>query len=118
MNVLRVALIALLLQAVSAPRETTGSVEGIVVEAESQRPISGAVVELTGLAEGGFKVLSFSARSSTGGGFLITGIPPGAAYSLVVTNVPNFVPAAYGQKRPGDAWIPISLTAGQRVTGI
>src|SRR4030095_10994071 len=118
-SALRFAFVAFLVQGVSAPRDTTATVEGIVVEASSQRPVAGAVVELTGLAATrDFKVLSFSARTSYDGRFILEGIPPGNAYHLVATRAPDFIPAVHGQKHVNDPWVPIALTAGLRMSGI
>src|SRR4030095_15265247 len=99
-SALRFAFVAFLVQGVSAPRDTTATVEGIVVEASSQRPIAGVVVELTGLAANrDFKVLSFSTRTSNDGRFILEGIPPGNAYHLVATRAPDFLPPVHAPER-------------------
>ena len=117
---LKILLSLALLQAASAQRNATASLEGIVVEQASGRPIAEAVVELTGIAAGtsDWRVHSFSTLTSDDGSFRINGVPPGDAYQLVVTRAPDFAPAAHGQNRPGDAWVPVALTAGQRRTGL
>ena len=101
----------------------TATVEGIVVAHSTGQPIPGAIVELTGIAAPqsatpDWRVRSFSTVTRADGTFAITGVPPGVAYQVVATRTPDFVAAAQGQRDPDDLWIPVSLSAGQRFTGV
>jgi hypothetical protein len=125
MSALRLALLAAFLQAGVSSQSPVASLEGVVVEHLTGRPIAGVVVELTGIAAplpdssaSDWRVRSFSTVTGQDGRFAINGVPPGAAYQLVATRSPDFVPAVHGQDHPDDLWAPIALIAGQRLTGL
>lgn len=118
MNALRIALMAAVLQPGAATQVPGGSLEGVVVDQSTGRPISGATVELTGIASApqDWRVRSFSTVTGADGRFAIVGVPPGTAYQLAAARSPDFIPGVHGQKHPDDAWVPIALTAGQKLT--
>jgi hypothetical protein len=123
MNLLRIALITAVLQTGSTPQILTASLEGVVVEQATGRPLAGAIVELTGIPspETGprdWRVRSFSTVSGVDGKFLLSGVPPGTAYHLTATRSPDFVAGVHGQTHPDDSWVPIALNAGQQLTSL
>lgn len=123
MSLLRIALIAAVLQTAATSQIPGASLEGLVVEQATGRPIAGAIVELTGIAAPqpgprDWRVRSFSTVSDVDGRFLLTGVPPGEAYQLTATRSPDFVAGVNGQRHPDDPWIPIALNAGQQLTGL
>jgi carboxypeptidase family protein len=98
------------------------SVEGIVVKLGSSEPLAGAKVELH--AERSERLgpdrtpesLVSTAVTSTDGKFSLASVVPGT-YRLTATHT-NYVPAEYGQRSPTSQGIPITLSAGQKLTGI
>jgi len=68
-----------LLLAASASAQTTGSISGRIVDAQSARPVAGATVVASGPAQPGEE----SVRTDAGGEFVIALLPPGR-YTLFV----------------------------------
>jgi hypothetical protein len=106
-----VALIALLLSqappgGVGAP-VPTGVITGTVTTTGSGRPIRGARVSLFSSS------MPWTAFTNAKGQFSFTKLPPGR-FTIEVTH-DDFLPASYGQKKPGKPGSPIDLAAGQRV---
>jgi hypothetical protein len=113
-------------QSQAAPPTPTGLIMGTVVDAESQTPIPGAMVQLVGVpgglraltdAEGRFAFRQLPASSytmtvTTGGngfspaGFLVTGMGHPIA---------PYLNGSYGQRRPGGPAATIQLPAGGMV---
>lgn len=76
---MRARLALSLLLAASASAQTTGAISGRIVDAQSNRPVAGATVVASSTALLGEE----SARTDTGGEFVIALLPPGA-YTLFV----------------------------------
>jgi hypothetical protein len=118
----RLGLLLLLLLPAGTQRTSAGlaSVEGIVVRAGTDTPVSGATVELTGIAprtvegssatergvisvnvreaETDGSVLSYTATTRRDGTFEIRNIRPGSGYQLIALHYPDYLPAQYGQR--------------------
>lgn len=92
----------------------TGSISGVVVSATSpEKPIRRAIVMLGG---GSVRVPN-AAITDDAGAFVFANLPEGA-YTLVATR-PAYVQSAYGAKTYGrGSGVPVSVQAGQRVTGL
>lgn len=90
---------------------SSGLVVGQVVDAESGRPITGAVVVLAGPSPAGGGP---HPRILTGsdGRFVYRGLRRGAY--RVYANRPGFVEGAYGRTRPGGPARPLTLADGER----
>jgi protocatechuate 3,4-dioxygenase beta subunit len=113
------------------------SIEGIVVRAGTGAPISGAIVELTGIAPrtvdgsssvgrgvisvnveetaGNGGVLSYKATTGGDGKFEIRNIRPGADYQLIAIRLPEYLPAQYGQRVPAVPGRSIALAQGDHL---
>ena len=111
---LSILLAALLLQS-NADQNPRGSIEGLVVQESTDKPIARASVELT-VVEGA-RVISRTATSGDDGRFSFTDLPSGEGYQIVVS-APGLRPTAYGQERPYGPWTPITLAPGQHLTDI
>lgn len=114
-------------QSQSAPAAPTGLIMGTVIDAESQAPVGGALVQLAGAASGqraltdaegrfAFRQLpaaSYTLSVTTGG----TGFSPGG---FLVSGMGNltapYLNGAYGQRRPGGPAGTIPLAEGGMVT--
>ena len=83
------------------PPQATGRISGVVVGAESQRPVRFARVEI------GSSAGTFTAVTDDGGAFIFPGLRPGA-YTIHVSKA-GFLDTVYGQTRPG------TNTPGQRI---
>ena len=98
------------------------SVEGIVVKLGSSEPLAGAKVELHAERterlgpERTPESFVSTAATSADGKFSLAPVVPGT-YRLTATRT-NYVPAEYGQRSPTSLGIPITLSAGQKLTGI
>jgi len=97
-------------------KPSLATVRGVVVDAASNLPVYAAVVELTGVRGG--QVLSYSDVTGKDGKFEFLDVPPLAGYQLIASDVGNYRTGAFGQHRPNDVWIPITLTAGQTLTDV
>jgi hypothetical protein len=90
------------------------SIEGRVVRS-SGATIEGAVVELLGIEDG--RVRSRTQTSKADGVFRFSDLVAGTSYQIIVTG-PGLQPTAHGQSGPTDPWNPITLSAGQQLTGV
>src|SRR5690242_8468436 len=102
----------LLVAAVQSPQPPAaappaGLILGRVVDAASGRPVSGAIVALTGAAG------STRAMTNGAGQFVFRKLPKGS-FGLTVTK-PGYVEGAYGRRRPGGSTRSVELDDGQRV---
>ena len=113
MNVLKFALLTLVLQA--PPLPTNASVRGKVVEWGTTTGIPQAIVELRDIDNPGSAPAAMTATLDNGE-FVIPKIYRGT-FQVVVTRS-GFAPAAYGQRRPSGTPVPIKLSDGQDLTGI
>jgi len=90
----RLLLTLLLVQVALSQGGTAGSMQGVVVNAYTGLPFSGATVELLGVQRG--RVLSRTVRTDSKGEFEFPNVPPGSGYQLVVTGE-RLLATAYGQ---------------------
>ncbi len=104
--------------AASAPAALTGELAGVVVSADSGRPVRRATVRL-GRAAGGPQapplVGPLVQTTDDEGAFRFKELPAGE-YTLTASK-PGYLPSTYGQRRPGSGTpgTPISLAANQRL---
>ena len=132
-------LLVLLLQPAGTQRTSAGlaSIEGIVVSAGTNVPISGATVELTGIAprtvegssatergvisvnvreaETDGSVLSYTAITRKDGRFEIRNVRPGSGYQLIALHYPDYVPAQYGQRIPTVPGRSLTVVSGDQL---
>ena len=142
MKVPGILLVAGLLLGAEPQRNTDrfASIEGIVVTVATGAPISGATVELTGIAprtvDGSSTVgrgvisvnveesasngglLSYQTTTENDGKFAIRNIRPGTEYHLVVMRFPDYLPAQYGQRVPAVPGRSIPLAQGDHLQDI
>ncbi len=122
MSAHRIVLTAILaltptLQSPQSPAKSSlASLRGVVVDAASNLPVYGAVVELTGVRGG--QVLSYSDVTGKDGKFELPDLQPASGYQLVASDIGNYRTGAFGQHTPNDIWNPITLTAGQSMTDV
>jgi hypothetical protein len=107
------------------PAAASAEVSGTVVAADTGRPVRRATVRLAGSAAGAFAGRPVTAGAPGGGPLTQTTDDQGVfrfrqlqagEYTLTATK-PGYLPAIYGQKRPGTSTpgTPISLAANQRL---
>jgi hypothetical protein len=89
----------------------TGVIFGQVTEADSNRPVAGAIVTVN---LPGVQPLRVMADGQ--GRFGFRQMPPGA-FNVTATR-PGWVDGAFGRTRPGGPTLPIMLTDGERVSGV
>jgi len=92
------------------------SMHGVVIDAASNLPVNGAVVELTGVKGG--QVLSYTDVTGKDGKFELLELQPGSGYQLVASDLGNYRTGAFGQHTPNDPWNPLTLTANQNMTNV
>ena len=132
--------VLLLLQTGAPLRQLPASIEGTVIRAGTKTPISGVMLELTGIAsrtvegssttgrgvisvnvretEGDGSVLSYTATTGRKGEFEFRNIRPGQDYQLVAMSPPEYVPSQFGQRVPSVPGRSISLAAGEALKDI
>jgi len=111
---LRIALIALLMQGAVPQQPPPAAVQGVVVRLGTGEPVSGATVQLLHVGQGSFQ--DYTASTAQDGKFLVENVAPGD-YRLVATRG-GFVAAEYGQRAMGGRGINLGLVAGQKKTDI
>src|SRR5215203_4957843 len=122
MSIYRIIVTAILtlgstIQSTTPPsRPALASMHGVVVDAASNLPINGAVVELSGVKGG--QVLTYTDVTTKDGKFELLDIQPGGGYQLVASDVGNYRAGAFGQHTPNDIWTPLTLTAGQNMSNV
>jgi hypothetical protein len=95
-----------------APMKTgTGVIFGQVTEADSNRPVAGAIVTVTVSGAQPIRVMAdgqgrFGFRDMPAGNFNISSTRPG------------WVDGAYGRTRPSGPTLPLALADGERVSGV
>jgi hypothetical protein len=86
-----------------------GTIQGVVLEQISGRPVARTVVRLDPVpVSGGGKVQSLTTRAGRSGQFVFSAIPPGVYLLVAVRD--GYFPAAYGQRLPIGRGIPIQVT--------
>src|SRR5689334_20663737 len=121
MNILMMALIALLVQ------EPRASVEGVVIKMGTGEPLAGANIQLNledaqqpedrPVRPRPREDFHHNAKSDANGRFVFENVAPGN-YRLIATYDGGYVPAEYGQRSPAEQGTSFELTPGQRMTGI
>src|SRR6186713_845096 len=71
-----------------AGKPALASMHGVVIDAASNLPVNGAVVELSGVKGG--QVLSYTDVTSKDGKFELLDIQPGGGYQLVASDLGNY----------------------------
>ena len=107
---LRAAILLLLCQCAFA-QNAGGRIEGRVINSATGEPLRKAEVQLHG-GPGG----EMSATTDASGNFAIDQVPPGS-YNLTAQHQ-NFAIQSYGARRSGMPGSKISVSAGQRVSGL
>ncbi len=92
----------------------TSSIDGTVVQALDQRPLS--QTQIVAVPVGGLLKDSKTAVSDGDGRFRIDGLASGS-YRLFFEH-DGFVRAEYGQRAPGKAGVPFEITGGKTANGI
>jgi hypothetical protein len=127
-------LITLIFSQAAQPQQVPSgaSIEGIVVDFGSGQPIDGAVVEFR-RAQGaataaprfvvgpsGEILQAPSATTFTTGadGKFKFIDPPAGEYRLYVTRIRGYVPGEYGQRTPAGSGTPLTISAGQKMSGV
>src|ERR1041385_7467722 len=90
-------------------------IRGNVIDAASNEPVAGAIVELTIPVKG--KIEHYSDTTRKDGSFEFHDLQPGIGYQLVAFETYH-QPGAFGQRSEFDPWTPITLTAGQQMTDV
>jgi hypothetical protein len=109
MNFARIALISLLFQVGASTQNPTASIEGVVVRADSNEPLSSVKVVLNTAA-------SQVVVTSSDGKFAFTNLRPGR--HLLSATADGFVPTDYGKRGPNGDFAELVLTPDQRMTGV
>ncbi len=103
---------AIVREATAAPAGAT--ISGLVLTAGSNAPIASARVGLTQ------DLLGFpnigGAYTDDQGRFVLTGVPPGT-HTLYISK-PPYVNTVFGATRPSDPGTPVTVTAGQQMSGL
>jgi len=108
--------LATLLSPQGPAKPSDASIRGVVLDAASNLPVYGAVVELTGVKGG--QVLAYSDVTGKDGKFELLDVQPTTGYQLTASDTGSYRTGAFGQHTPNDPWTPLSLTAGQSLTEI
>jgi len=95
------------------PQSAPASIDGIVVRSGTGEPISAATVEFG--PENGGDVRTVT--TGTDGRFAFQNVKPGS-YRLVALRGDGFLATAYGQRIPNGNARPVTLEAGQNLTGV
>ena len=114
MTVLRVLLLVVAAQAIAVAQTGTASVEGIVINAQSEAPLARAQLELRAVDAGPARVYSQTTTST--GRFAFRNVMPGR-YQLTAMRQ-GYVRGDYGLRGPGSSGISLALTAAQRLIDV
>src|SRR5687767_10979741 len=110
MSFVRIALISLLFQAGASTQNLPASIEGVVVRADSNEPLSRVKVVLNTAAAPRAIV------TSSDGKFAFTNLRPGR--HLLSATADGFVATDYGKRGPNGDMAELVLTPDQRMTGV
>jgi Carboxypeptidase regulatory-like domain len=125
MSCLSLQVMLLLVQVAAVPRAQTqqqqqvrpqdrGSIAGYIVKMGTGDPVSKATVTIT--AYNAARNQSYTATTTTGGQFTFQNLEPGQ-YRLSATRG-GYVRMEYGARSPNRPGLPITLSAGQRLTDV
>ncbi|HEX4999963.1 MAG TPA: carboxypeptidase-like regulatory domain-containing protein [Terriglobia bacterium] len=104
-------------------QEPTATVSGRVLKYSTREPVADVTVELireTGSPAPGNPALAsprIVANTNADGAFTLQGAPPGQ-YRIYATALNGYLPAEYGQRSSTGLGMPITLTAGQQLSGV
>ena len=103
--------------ATSSSAANVGSIQGTVVSAEINEPLSRVQVEAR-LSRNSYRrrAAAAEARTDSKGRFELSGLPPD--FYIVSAALNGFVTWEYGQHARFDMGVPLKLSAGQRITDI
>jgi protocatechuate 3,4-dioxygenase beta subunit len=127
MNLLLIALAALVSGVQAQPQRASASIEGIVVKLGTGEPLAGASVQLKiespdeQLQSSELRARAQFHRTATsdGSGRFIFENAAAGQYRLIATyEGGGYVPVEYGQRSPTGQGIPFEIAAGQKMTGI
>src|SRR5262245_59943305 len=103
------------LNGINGPLQPMGTGSGVifgqVTDAESNRPVSGALVSLSLPGSQALRVMADGQ-----GRFGFRDLPPGR-FNLATTR-PGWVDGGYGRTRPSGPTQPLALTAGEKISGV
>src|SRR5437879_478234 len=99
--------VIMLLVAAAAVR--AGTVQGVVLEQASGRPLARTVVRLDPVPKAGNKAQALATRAGRSGQFTFPGVAAGFYVLHAVRD--GYFPAAYGQRLPTGRGTPIEVTA-------
>ena len=114
MSVLRVLFVVLAAQALALAQTGTASVDGVVVNAQSEEPLPHTLLELRAVDAGPARV--YSQTTTATGRFTFRNVVPGR-YQLTAMRQ-GYVRGDYGLRGPGSSGISIALTAAQRLVDV
>jgi protocatechuate 3,4-dioxygenase beta subunit len=86
-----------------------GSIQGVVLEQMSGRPLARAVVRLDPVPRSGAAVQPMTLRSGRSGQFVFPAVPPG--FYLLTANHEGYFPAGFGQRIATGHGVAIEVTA-------
>jgi len=109
-RIYRIALILLTLQVATAQPPPTASLQGVVIKAGSNDPVSKVTLELRGGAQ------PYTITTGIDGRFLLRNLP-GGVYQLFASR-DGYVPMEYGQRWSDGPGVPIRIAPGQQVGNI
>ncbi len=126
MNILSMALIALVAGIGLPAQQPPASIEGVVTRLGTGEPLANASVQLNledaqseerpGIPRP-IEDFHRTAKSDRNGRFAFESVTPGA-YRLIATYDGGYVPAEYGQRSPTGQGSKIEIAAGQKMTGV
>ncbi|PYS05540.1 MAG: hypothetical protein DMG17_33910 [Acidobacteria bacterium] len=92
----------------------TASVEGVVARLGTGEPLPRATVTLS---NDRYPSQVLSTTTDASGRFSFLNVPPGE-YRLQASRQGPYIPAEYGQRKPGERGTPITIQPGQKITEI
>src|SRR2546428_10715948 len=95
-----------------APGSNPPSVEGVVAKLGTGEPLARATVTLS---KDRYTSQVRSTTTDASGRFSFLNVPPGE-YRLQASRQGPYIPAEYGQRKPGERGTPITIQPGQKIT--
>ena len=113
MALLRLATLVLIVQALTAQQTAPASVQGVVLRANGEGPVSGTKLELRSSTSASDSTVAISDENGT---FIFPEVTPGRYRLLASRN--GYVQAEYGQSFAGGPGLTLTVPAGQRLQNI